>query len=179
MRRHRGVSVALIVIGVVILFFAYSETALLTEVPNISGPSSTSLGNLYTSNVTLSKSTVLTVIGATGTFGLVPEQDVGSSLSGNLAQYSLSPLNFTGTSSFNLTYSGLSGKFVFVDYATGGNAPVLIESTNGFLASTSGLLVAISIVVIIGGIVLYPFGSRRSSLEVKSAVEEEGDEHHE
>lgn len=169
--KSRPISILLVVAGVLLLLFAWSETAALTEVPGQNAKTTYSGMNVYSFNVSLTGSTILTVINATGSFGLVPEADAGQAATGNISQYSVLPANSTGSSHVNLTYRGLSGKYVFIEQSKSSYAPFLIMSVNGSLSSISGLLVVLSIVMVIGGVFAYPFRSHDVEEQVEKPEE--------
>lgn len=169
--KNRPVSILLVIAGVILLLFAWSETAALTEVPS-QNPGTTANGqNVYTFNVSLKDASILTVINATGSYGLVPVADASAAISGNISHYSVNPANSTGNMQANLTYSGLSGKYVFMELSNKNYAPFLIISTNGPLSSVSGLLVVLSILMIIGSVFTYPF-RKNDDLELQDRQDE-------
>lgn len=165
MKKSKGLSVLLIVAGVLILFFAWTFTGLQTQVFNPE-KSDISSGTLYSANITMTDPSVFTVINVYGSYGLVPAGDFSQAVSGNLSEYSVQPSNVTGSSSWNVTYSGLSGKYAFIDIigsSQSGSAPFLIMNTNAALSSFSGLIAIGSAIMIIGGIILYPYRKRENA----------------
>ncbi len=171
MKKNKGLSALLIVLGIIILFFAWSETAALTGVPAQNPTLSHEGLNVYSFNVTMKESTVLTVINASGSYGLVPQNNAHQALTGNVDRFAVTPSNVTGYSLKNLTYSGISGNYVFIEQSSAGYAPFVIVNGNGIVSSVSGLIIVVSILLVIGGVFTYPF--RRDREERHEQPEEE------
>lgn len=170
MKKSRLFSAILIIAGATLLLFSYSETGALTVAPGIDTHTAGSGLVLYTSNVSMQKTSVLNVINVSGNYALVSESDYSLAISGNISEYAVAPANATGSNSWNLTYYGISGKYVFIDYSGHNSKPLLIMSTNAPLSSVAGLLMVLAIIMVIGGALVYPY---RGSIEDTAAVAEE------
>lgn len=174
MHKNRRLSLLLIIVGIIVLFTAFVEGSVQMSQPQENSYLSTQNGvTVYTYNVTLSDSSVLTVINATGSYGLVPSSDLTSALQGSLSAYAVGPSNSTGTYSPNLTYTGISGHYVFVEKTGSGYPPFVLIAGNGLITTIAGLISIGSFLLIIGGVFIYPFKRRNVPVVPAEPVKEE------